>query len=170
MIGRARPRLVIAMVDENSPASGPAAGFYVAPAITDHIARGQIDRVVLCRLRNQSRQRLAAFTLIEVVMRADTKVGEPEGVGNPTIGLLNKSLRYRAPSDLWLIGNHDEQIAELGKLAAGRRYPIENLDLLWRLHRVGLAVSNDRTNKHPIAVEEDRPIMLSLAHGCIRRE
>ena len=98
-------------------------------------------------------------------MSAYSNVGEPKRIGNLAIGLVDECARYRAPGDLGLIGNHDEQIAEFGEFCAGLRYAAENRDIFRSLCRVWLAVPNDCTNEHPIAIEEDRPMLTSVVHG-----
>jgi hypothetical protein len=165
MIGGSRQGLVIAMVDEHNLASGLATGFHVSPAITDHNARGQIDCMVTSRLCDQTWQWLAAFTLICVVMVAHSNVSETKRSGYSLIGPIDKLSRYRTASDFRLIGNHDEQVAELREHCTRLRYAVENFNLIQCANRKRFAVPDDRSYQYSVAVKEHGPLLFCVIHG-----
>src|ERR1039458_243739 len=80
-VGRERGSpLAIFPVEKNGAAAGGPSGVDVSPAIAEQERAVEVDAVPLLCLDQQSRRRFAAKAAIPVVVRADQKVVEREGL------------------------------------------------------------------------------------------
>src|SRR6185312_13753990 len=136
------PSLVVAAVDEDGAAAGASAGLDVAPAVADHVAGRQVDRVGLGRLEQEAGVGLAPQAVVAVLV-ADQDGGDRHLGQEPVVHRLHHLAALGAAGDVGLIRGADEQeagVTELPRRPDGAR---EDLELLQRRRGTGAAVADD---------------------------
>ena len=110
-------------VQEDSPTTGSPAGLDVAPAITDHEARREVEPV-LGGVEQHPRLRLAAGALVGVVVRADDDLVEREELVQARVDPIDRLAGLRPTGDLRLVRDDDEREARSRSAAHASSAPL----------------------------------------------
>ena len=106
-----RPVGLVAIIHKNGGTACFLAGRDVAPAVTDHKARRQINRALGCGLENQARLRLAARATVGIGVKAGLDVVNGKLGTNDVVHGLDDGAWRAAGSHVGLVGDDDHQEA-----------------------------------------------------------
>ena len=167
-VGRLAQTLFVAALNEDCPTTRRARTINVPPSITDDVTRAKINFQVSCCSQDQAWSRLAtiarlAVTLARVITNLDA------------IKRWNRRLHFQmhcfdrfasllAPTDVGLVGDHDQQEIRCLKPCAAGHYVIVELESFNARWRTRVSVPDDSPIEHSIAIKEDcapRYVMLS---------
>jgi hypothetical protein len=79
------------------------AGLNIAPSISHHETCGQVDIELSRRLEQKARPRLAAITVVRIVVVTNPDFIQRQLVLQPSVDLFDASTRLRASCDIWLV-------------------------------------------------------------------
>ena len=155
-------RLAITVIDENGAATGGVRAIDVAPAVTDHPARGKIDVESRRGALKHARLGLAALTRLAMLctrVKTNFKTIEDwDQFRQPLINGLNKLACLFSPPDVGLVGDDDEEESSLLELIAARDDIGRKLQLFRRVRRKGRSISDNGLIKDAVPIQEDATV------------
>jgi hypothetical protein len=157
----------VSVVDKQHAAACGVACLNVAPAVSNKVAAGKINPHLFRCFQQHSRLGLSTCAVIRVRVVADLYGVDRKPLGKIPIYRFDDFASLFAQRDVWLIGNN-----YIRKACGAQRFQSlgdagKDFDLRHAAWRIRLAIPNERSVKHTVAVEEDRSLLQAAAYHFV---
>lgn len=154
--------LCVSAIDEYGETACCFARLYVAPAISDHVARSKVQSQLGSGIDKHSRPGFAAVALVAVIVGTDTNLIQVQFPGDPVVDGSHVAGHRSPPCEVRLVCHAHQHEGFVPEQSTAGPCLVENDEVVQPGRRVGLAVPDDRSIEHAVTIKKDCPQELSL--------